>query len=304
MKIDSSLPLSWIADKDTTSIDQIPLIFPHHKWLSFGRIHDQNKFIYLVNELISDGNKEFIIRGVNNELADNLGKLGFSSVATGKEAILDLRKDHFRKKSLKELIRRGNRHGQVYEIPFSKNALEILNEFKYHTSHNKEPQLQNLFHDQFEKDFKLFVLRNRSGNWLGAITISVNSEIKLHTELLLRREYAPVGIMESLIFHTFKKLENSKFKYWSLGEVPFISECNPDKIYSKLVIKVGRALNFAYNFNGLYKFKNKFNPIWIDSNLCAYPRIKISHLAGLFIKTHYSQLVYQSLIKAISTVKR
>jgi len=128
---------------------------------------------------------------------------------------------------------------------------------------------------------------------LAAIQISTNSRYKYHTELLLRKKNAPVGVMEYLIYSVFGILKSTGYSEWSLGEVPFVINYETVKKYSKdyFVNKIGQLIQFAYNYKGLYNFKNKFNPRWDDLYICANPKVKLIYIAQFIFKSNLHKLI-------------
>lgn len=235
--------------------------------------------------------------GCSEKLAKILSGLGFEKIITGKEAVLKTGNDHFSKKSLKLLIKRGMKKGYIFEANLNAESLLRLNELKKNTVHGKKPQLKNLFLSEFNNDTRLFVFCDKQSNWLGAILTGSNNHITIETELLLRRESAPVGVMESLIYFIFKTAQKEGYNEFSLGEVPFINSVNsPQNSYKEKTINFfGRVFSYAYNYKGLYNFKNKFNPIWIEKSMCGNPGISYAQIAVLFIKTNLLKLAVYKL---------
>jgi len=265
------------------------------KWLTFARLpygYDLTKFLkeylYTSNEgILIDG----CIKGVAYELSDN----GYEIFKTGQEAIFDLEYDHFKKKSLKELIRRGNRGKQIEEIPFSIKMKDRLRKFRYECAHGKEPQLKYLFSDEFKSFNRLFVIKDDSDFWYGAFMLSHKEKNYAQTELILRRKHAPVGVMEALIYSIFNNLKMEDYEYWSLGGVPFT--VYEDKLFTKegMINFIGRRLRFAYNYKGLFFFKNKFNPFWIDYYCCVKPNLTVSILLKVLFRTNLHKLIIYKL---------
>lgn len=138
---------------------------------------------------------------------------------------------------------------------------------------------------------RLFVISDEEDNWLGAIMVSERDKTYVQTELILRKKKAPVGIMEAMIYLIYKKLEAEGYKFWSLGAVPFVSY--DLKLFSKagLINYGGRKLKFAYNYKGLFDFKNKFKPVWIDYYFCVRPKLKLLPLISILIKTNLLSLI-------------
>ena len=289
----NSLPLSWsiVTDKDsgTNLITNWKIHWPAIKNLS------NTDFNVFADDFI-DSENDTLIRGCNKSLKLKLEKKGFSSLHVGYEAILDLTQNPFDKKSIVDLVKRGKRNGNVITLPYSELVKDKLHHFQQLCSHGSEPQLQNLFQMEFTPNHFLNVFCDHNSNWQGAILISKNSKIKLHTELLLRKKNAPVGVMETLVEYSFLQAKSSEYKFLSLGEVPFAKSFKRNNNFlSSIVFKMGGFLNFAYNHNGLYNFKNKFNPNWTEIYICASKKVGIKHLFFLFINSNFHKLLIHKI---------
>lgn len=289
-----NLPLSWtISQTKKECFAQISLSTKKSMWLSNAKLNSEYNFIKLIQSQIGKDYSIFL-RGCNKQQIAQLEKIGFVSMLAGKEAILDLSGNYFERKSIKKLVKRGLRHGTVHEVQFTEQNRIKVNKFKKKCVHGSEPELKYLFITEFTDESRLFVLEQKK-EWLALIVVTENSEDKFHTELLLRKKHAPVGVMEALICETFRILQNSTKKFFSLGEVPLIlEEESLINIKQKLIYKLGKTIGHFYNYNGLYKFKNKFNPIWQNVYIAGYQKIKMLDLAVLTFKT---QLVKLALYK-------
>jgi len=156
--------------------------------------------------------------------------------------------------------------------------------------HCKEPQLQYLFQDGWEETNRYFVFETPEQRWLGGISISRNNYDTWHTELILRVPGAPVGIMEAIFHQVQLVLREEEYRYWSLGEVPFYGQGVQQSLKSKFAFHAGHLLKFAYRYDGLYRFKNKFSPEWQPLYVCASHRISWKMLLDLFIQSGYIRL--------------
>lgn len=294
-----SLPLSWIYN---FNLSKPKFHYEEDKtsWISLLECPNTIDFNNFIDEkIIRD--KKLIIRGCSKIHKKILDNKCCESIITGQEAILETNKDYFEKKSLKELIRRGFRNGNVTELPYSVENRKLLNQFYQLTIHSDEPRLKNLFFDNFLDAMNLFVFSknddlNNIDNWFGAVLLSQNSKAKLHTELLLRRKNAPIGIMECLIFEIFHLYKNSSIKEISLGEVPFLTSSVKLSVKERFFIYVGKSLRFAYNYEGLFHFKNKFSPKWEDLYLCSYPKIKLYDLIKLGSESNFFSLIKYKIL--------
>jgi lysylphosphatidylglycerol synthetase-like protein (DUF2156 family) len=282
-------------DKKEMDYLQIPL-FNNIKWLTHVKIPFKLDFASVVSELILQRAKNYFIVGCNYSNFRYLEESGYKGIRMGSEAILDLNFNHFQKRSLRELVRRGKKNGSLVEIQYSAEAVEHLREFRKFSRHGNEPQLRYLFNTDFEHNNRLFVLRKPDGMWLGAILLSYKSDKYVQSEAILCRKKAPVGTMDALIYEIFRKLKSEGYEYWTLGAVPFT--IYGSKFLSKeYVINVsGRLMKFAYNYKGLYLFKNKFSPIWVDYYICIRPFFNPAAMFGILMKSNLLRLGIYKLI--------
>jgi len=82
----------------------------------------------------------------------------------------------------------------------------------------------------------------------------------------------------------------------SLGEVPFHHDEASVNWKSQSINSAGRMFKFAYNYPGLFHFKNKFSPHWQPVYLCAKPRLILPIMLDLFIQTCYAKLAGYKLL--------
>ncbi len=244
----------------------------------------------------SNDNKNLLFDGCSEVIKNILSEFKFNSLQVGREAILHLEKNHFEKKSLQDLIKRGLKKGFVKELSFSEENQLKLKNFIPHSSISNLPKLKHLFCDTFEKFTRLFVFLDKEENWLGVITISHKSNLFMQTELIMRRKNNPVGIMEALIFEIFQVLKNEGKELWSLGAVPFVVKMPFSFSKQWLINFAGRRLRFAYNYKGLFNFKNKFMPTWIDYYICFNNNLSFLQISDLMIKTNLLALVAKKIL--------
>ncbi|MCP5064447.1 MAG: DUF2156 domain-containing protein [Ignavibacteriae bacterium] len=301
-----TLPLSWSLETNPSENNiSSKIINENLTWLSICSFQNHSQFTNFINQHSNKKKQNLIIRGCNNSLVSQLKRKGYSSTRVGMEAVLETSGYHFEKKSIRQLVKRGMRHGKVIQLPYSIFNKQLLEKFHSKTTHANEPQLQNLFQTKFTKDNLLYVFSSPSNKWLGAVIISVNGNKKLHTELILRTNNSPIGILETIIYNIFLDAKKDGRLELSLGEVPFISknETYEKSLISYTAMKFGRILKFAYSYDGLYNFKNKFEPRWDNLYVCSKPKIGIEHLVFLFIKSNFHKLVYYKIKSKLKTKK-
>lgn len=302
------LPLSWarlnlaeplftVVNLPYSSPSWIPLAkIPHH--LSFDQIYQQHL------KKLPQG---FVLQSCNLAIRDYLLEQGCQVAPMGAEAILDL--PWRGKRSVRELARRGMRHGMVREIELTPGNQRMLHRLMKASPSRQGLQLQYTERSDFDAATRCFVFETAAANWFGAITFSTPAPNYVHTEQLLRHEEAPVGIMEAIITTMAQKLAQEGVQQLSLGNVAPLSPAESDTLFSRfrhpeevwtrsqLAFRLGRALNFAYNAEGLWRFKNKFSPRWEPLYLCASPSLSWATIAGLAQATGYLNMVKTRLLE-------
>lgn len=246
--------------------------------------------------------RRIILRGCNEGISQYLRTFGFSRFLTGCEALLNTSYPHFERRNLKELVKRGRRHGFIKEQDFTAATTTAkFEQLKKSSVHASEPQLKYLFRTETDITQRLFTFADRSDRWLGAVTISRNNPHKYHTELIVRHANAPVGVMEALIQYIFETMKTENITYLSLGEVPFIT-CGKKSAHNLVLFLIKKTTGFAYNSDGLYFFKNKFRPDWQPLYLCAKPAIKYSDIFKVVRSANFFGLLSYKLRSKISPV--
>lgn len=273
MKEKLSLPLSWNWIRhEADSISHFKLS-SKRIWIFSASFHLEKNQSFLEN-LNSLTNENLLIRGLNESQKNLMCRNGFESLHSGLEAEIDLNNYINRKKSLIELVKRGLKKGRVVEYPANEDTAAKFIDLLSYSRHAAEPKLRHLFQTGINKNLRVFVLEDESKKLLGGITISRNSKTKYHTELLIKRKGAPVGVMEALIDSVSIKLIDEGIEIFSLGEVPLIVN-QPLTMKEKFIHLLGKILSINYNYKGLFNFKNKFNPRWKPLYVCAYPKMVV-----------------------------
>ena len=289
------LPLSWgLSLHNTLQLHHVPLRFSRQKWITYANIPPQIQR-HQLPRLLSRGHRAFVLRGCSPLVCESLLQdLGGEILPVGQEALLDLQGTHFQRVSIRQLVRRGLRHGRVQPMalaPPSPAAQALWNKVY---GHYPAP-LQHLFRSRIEEAQRAFGLISPSGQCLGLITLTQTAADAWHTELLLRDPEARVGVMEALLAETAAILAETAGARWlSLGEVPFVAP-PPGNLRARTLRWVGLALASAYPAPGLHRFKDKFRPLWRPVYLYGYPNLPWRSLLGLFIACGCHHLAWRWL---------
>ena len=300
----NTLPLSWCRNnKDYSSYETVELPLSGITWVATAEV----PFAYSAQDLyqeLTTKYPEFVLRGLSYDSAKYFSDNGADVIQTGAEAVVDLGRPEFLKHSVLELAKRGQRHGNILELSYTEENKEKLRGLIDDSSHGKEPRLLNLYRTGFDKSVRCFVLAAPGGIWLGAVTVSVRGESYVHTESILRKNDAPVGVMEALFVSVIKTLKKEGYRYFSLGDVPFVPGDNQSELsgiyLNKLFFRSRLLLGRSFDYKGLYNFKNKFGPKWSPIYLAAKPGLSKRLLIDLYIKSRIFNL---SIFKLLDYAK-
>ncbi len=307
-----NIPLSWFHKEiECPKFHWVRLPLSGLPWVHNAEIPAGYSMEDLCNKLESSFPNGFLLRGCSSELAGYLNKKGYEIIRTGAQGTLDLENLNKLPRTVTDLARRGEKYGTVKEIPLSQSNRQRVTEFIAHTSYGTKPHLQYLFNNNFDSNTRCFVMSSLEDKWLGVITVSVSGKNFCYTEMMLRSKKAHVGVMESLFVSVMKILRDEGAKHFSLGEVPFISPESMEvdglpnsfsrSLHESFLFKAGHILIFAYNYRGLFNFKNKFKPQWKPVYLCATPKLPLLGLIDLFCKTGYMDLSLSELITSLKS---
>ncbi len=302
-------PLSWARTETTEPLfNPVRLPFSSPAWIPTAEIPHHYSFDQVYSEYLSSLPNGFVLQSCSPALRDYLIQKGCQAAPMGAEAVLDL--PWRGKRSVRELARRGRRHGSVREIADSPIHQTRLAQLIRNSPSRQGVQLKHTERSEFDGSTRCFIFETPEHRWLGAITLSTPAPGYVHTELILRHRQAPVGIMEAMISAITQQLAQEGVQHLSLGTVTplpapesdalFAAYRHPDELWtrSQLSFRLGRALKIAHNAEGLWRFKNKFSPRWEPLYLCASPGLTWATIAGLIQATGYFTLVSNRLMSS------
>ncbi len=303
-----SIPLSWFrSDRRTPQFESVGLPLSGLKWVYSADVPVSLSFEGLYEKLLDEFGKAFLMRGCRADIARYLTGKGFEAVRTGAEGVIDLTAVNGFRPSVRELARRGLRRGEVREVPFNDMNQRRVSELSRRTSYGRKPRFHHLFRGGFADSTRCFVFADTEDRWHGALTVSATTDSSAHAELILRDKDAPPGVMEALIAGVTDTLRGKGCESFSLGEVPFITPVSIESgissrssaLEEKTLFQSGRMLRFAFDYAGLFHFKNKFDPVWRPIYICASPAVSYSALADLFFMSRFFELSRRELASAI-----
>lgn len=291
-----SLPLSWSRSQAIRpAYRDVPLPFSTARWITLADIPEDYSAAILHEDLALTYPAGFVFRGCPPGLAARFAAANCHTLNTGYEAVLDLHGPHLDGKRVRGALSRGSRHGKVEEVVMNEPNRMKLSLFRQETRHAGKPQLRHLFRDRPDHTCRCFVFSDEAGRWLAAMTLSERGRQELHTELMLRHNHAPGDIMECLVAGICGILKSEGMLELSLGEVPFVmlgerNTADPGSL-ELFMVRLMTRLKHAYDFEGLFRFKNKFAPQWRPVMLCTSEEPSALLLTGLAIAMGYTDLL-------------
>jgi len=296
------LPLSW--DCSSTSEIKLHKVFlplSNAYWIYSGSLPQSTS----IDELLSEKNDTFkegyVLRGCPSNLADYLRIKNAYCIHSGLEAVLDLSNGHVEKDSIKKQVKANHKLGHTIEIVLNNENILKLELLKKQARHGSKPQLEYVFRHVSDHAGRCFVFVDKTNMWQAAISLLKRNQNSYCVEVILKHEQANFGVMETLIHDVFYALKKEGAKALSLNEVPFIHlEKKPQREFNeteRLMHMVARVMKPAYNYEGLYYFKNKFNPKWQNVYLCASKPIDAVLLTEMAIKMGFANLAIHEAIQ-------
>lgn len=288
------LPLSW-KFQSSGDLAVSPVTLPRAKasWLTIGNVPEPQMASLPTLLHQQFGHQSFVLRGCAAELTQALLRHGGELLPVGHEALLDLHQPHLQKRSLQHMIQRGQRQGQVMEWPTEGHP--VFEAWLQAIQTRYPAPLHHLFRTHLEEGLRLFTLQSFDNQPLALMTLTRNAPDAWQTELMVRHPQAPAGVMEALIAGIFEQLQLERARYWSLGEVPFTVSSEHMTLKANMLQYVGKRMGFVYQSQGLFHFKNKFQPQWRPLYLYGYPRISWGMLLDLFVASNCHRLVWNGL---------
>ncbi len=211
--------------------------------------------------------------------------LGFKAVKIGEEAIIDLHSFTTQGKAgrnLRNAINRFNKLGystKFYQPPITDELLaqlKIISDEWLNQMQGSEKQFSlGWFDDDYLRDCEIATVESQQGEIIAFTNIIPEYQLnEITIDLMRKLEGAEHGTIEFLfisLFGHYKELNYDSFNI-GLSALSGLKE-NQESRLEKGLDYLYEHLNRFYNFQGLYKFKDKFNPRW-ESRYLIYPSLK------------------------------
>jgi phosphatidylglycerol lysyltransferase len=206
--------------------------------------------------------------------------LGLTLSKLGEEARVPLESfslEGAARSDLRQAQRRANRDGASFEIVGRAAVPAILPELRavsdaWLAAKNAVEKRFSLgfFDERYLSHFDVGVVRHR-----GAVVAFANlwrgGSTELSVDLMRYNDAAPKGVMDYMLIESMLWGKAQGFRWFNLGMAPLsgLEEHALAPTWHKLGRIVQRYGETFYNFEGLRKFKEKFNPVWRPRYLAA-----------------------------------
>jgi phosphatidylglycerol lysyltransferase len=278
-----------------------------------------NNWHSITSEFINyckDSNLHVCFCSITSSYSKLLVEHGLHIASYGQEAILDLHSYVLKGKKTEKLRQKYNRSTksgiQVLEYtPLNYRNADIeekIDEVSQSWFAQKGKEMNFAFGDlHFDNPLgrRYFIALDSSGDCQSIITFSPYDEKQGYYLDVMRRHFNAIpGVMEKTILDAITILQEEHATRISLGIAPLsgLPE-KPTHILEILFRFIYEYGNFAYDFQSLYQFKNKFNPsIWepryvaydkkLRPLLVGYAMIKVRNIDHLTQKVQHCLLDY------------
>ena len=249
-----------------------------------GRREDLPAAIHEFQDFLDKYGYEAVFYEVSDRFLSIYHESGYYFFKLGEEAIIDL--DAF---SLAGASRSNLRHtfnsfckkGYTFEIldpPFGVSFLAECREISEEwLAGRKEMGFSMGWHNEtYLNRSKIAALRDPEGKLLAFVSLmpSYDGNQSMSTDLMRIRSEVPHGTMDFIFLSLINYLKENHFRYFNLGMAP-LSNVGMTP-YSHFRERMARFAfqygKFFYSFEGLRKYKEKYDPVWKPRYL-AYPQL-------------------------------
>jgi len=200
--------------------------------------------------------------------------LGLTPLKIGEEACVQLEDfslDGGRRKGLRYARTRMEREGAVFSVIRPEEVaallpdLRALSEAWLAEKNTREKRFSlGSFKDDYMKACPVAIVRQRNEIIAFANIWAGGSKEELSIDLMRHRPDAPQGIMEFLFVELMLWGRQQGFRWFNLGMVPLagLEDHALAPLWNRLGARVFRHGEHFYNFQGLRRFKEHFDPDW------------------------------------------
>jgi len=212
--------------------------------------------------------------------------LGLSLIKLGQQALIPL--DAFglegkKRQNFRSAINKYQREGFTFEIIYSHQVEPILPNLKrisdawLKEKNAKEKRFSlGFFNEEYLKHCELAVVKKDGEIYAFCNLWALNNRRQISIDLMRYLPGTPNGIMEYLNISLALWAKEQGFTYFCLGMAPLSGLENHAlaPLWHKIGNTIFRSGGDFYNFEGVYFYKEKFNPVWQPVYLAAPPGLQ------------------------------
>ncbi len=256
---------------------------------------DLNRLIAAYVDYCNKKEYRCIFNSVNHKIADALRASGFLVSKYGEEGILDLAEYSLsggKKGALRRNVAKLDKWGCTCEEydPEQQRSPELENEIYELRQSWLDDKKLSLTYSVGDLQFdhpcgrKYFITRDKNGALQSVVSFLPYRHMKgWCVDVMYRNPNGLTGAMEHTIISATWKLKDAGAEEISLNIAPLagIDPTSPDaNRMEKLMHAAFDTMDYGYDFKGLYRFKDKFDPsVWKPRYLAYDHRISIVRLA-------------------------
>ena len=291
------LPLSWVSIPGSVPVLRVVSLPLGGWWVPWGDI----PFFWRTNDLLDYLERNVpspvVVRGWTAEWLPVLQRRGWQCWQVGLEGRRKLTGIFEWDKNTRHAIRRGWAESSLEFIEDLRGIQTELRTLVHEALPPPTPHLQWLFRQPPDSRLRLYLARGER-LW-AAMGISSNRPGWVQGEWMVRHPRAPYGVLDALVDFVIREEYFLGARWFSFGEVPFLGIPTNGSTWSWVMHFSRSGISPIYNYQGLFRFKNKYVNQWQPVYLCGYPYLNMRFVAGLAQRSNALELWKTGVQKGI-----
>ncbi len=226
---------------------------------------------------------DLIFYSIGQKMTLYLHEFGFEFMKVGENALVDLEKFTLKGnkyKPFRNALNRVEKDGFSFEVLVSPHGPELLAEVKavsdiWLDGRSEKGFSLGYFDQAYLQEAALAVVRNQEGKLVAFANVMPNYQENIASIDMMRydKEAIPNGVMDYLFISLFVYFRDQGIGYFDLGMAPLsgVGQVEESFIQERLAYLVYHFGSHFYSFEGLYRYKEKFTPLW-DQRYISYSR--------------------------------
>ncbi len=274
----SLLPLSWVTIPGTAAVIRGIRLPMGGWWLVWGEVPDNWNLTNLLQFVEKEIAGPVVIRGWPAPAVPLLKRRGWQCWQTGMVGWKRLQHPLRWAKNTRHAIRKGRHTVTIKPLDQTASQIALLHKLENETRRGL-PRLQWLFRRPPDPHLRVYAAVGER-LW-AALAVSTNRSGIIQGEWMVRHPHAPYGVLDAVVDEAIRTEHQRGARIFTFGEVPFRG-VSLSADYPRLIMRLtAQGMHRVYNYQGLYRFKNKYVDEWHPVYVCGYPRLTMWAVAGL-----------------------